>query len=311
MATIPELPNSGQGFNLGYPAVLVTLLVWVGFFISLRASAQSVLTIADIAQIRFTLPAIFFSCIVFKQRKKIAQVPKRYLVGIICGSGLPFFYLGATGMQYAPVAHGSTLIPGTLPLFVTSIAVFVFKEPLSRSRKWGLSAICIGIAVLLSSAVISFDLLLLQGHLYFLSASFLWAIFTISMRMSGLNAFEGAGISALGSLLLLGPYLLLSGDQFHFHIAPVDELLFQFVVQGLCVGLIAGFSYGFAISRLGAEMTAAFGSFTPVLAGVIAIPVFNEWLDFSSILGMVFITLGTLLASEIFKKTDNNKNVIG
>ena len=311
MATIPALPSSDKGINLGYPAVFVTLLVWVGFFISLRAGAKSVLTIADIAQIRFTLPAIFFCYIVFKQRKKIIQVPKRYLIGIICGSGLPFFYLGATGMQYAPVAHGSTLIPGTLPLFVTGIAVLVFKEPLSRSRKLGLSAIGVGILILLSSALMSFDMQLFKGHLYFLFASLLWAIFTISMRMSGLNAFEGAGVSAFGSLLLLGPYLLLSGDQFHFHIAPANELLFQFIVQGVCVGLIAGFSYGFAISRLGAEMTAAFGSFTPVLAGLVAIPVFGEWLNLSSIFGMLFITLGTLLASEVFRKTDNNKNVIG
>ncbi len=144
MTIVTAIPKSTAspsfgGINPGYFAVFTTLLIWAGFFISLRAGAKSVLTSADLALIRFGVPALFLSGLAWRRRDKILATPKRYLLGILCGAGLPFFFISATAMQYAPVAHGSTLVPGTLPLFVTAIAILFYKESLSRHRAWGLT----------------------------------------------------------------------------------------------------------------------------------------------------------------------------
>jgi drug/metabolite transporter (DMT)-like permease len=303
MSAVPTLALNTDRFNYGYPAVFITLLVWSGFFLSLRAGANSAMTMVDLSILRFVLPALCFSTVVYKSRKKIQKVPIKYLLGIITGSGFPFFYLGATGMQYASVSYGSLLIPGTLPLFVSAIAVTLFSEPFSTHRKIGLFSIGVGIAIMISTSLIDFDYLQLKGVVLFLFGSAMWAMFTICMRMSGLNAIEGAGITAIGSLLLLGGYCIIMPFEINMFTVSSSELLIQFLIQGVCVGLIAGFCYGFAISRLGAEMTAAFGSLTPVVASLLAIPLFAEMLTSTTIIGIIFICGGSLLASQIFKKS--------
>jgi drug/metabolite transporter (DMT)-like permease len=292
--------------NPGYYAVLITILIWAGFFISLRAGAKSILSTADIALIRFGVPALFLAVMAWRRRSKILATRKRYLLGILCGAGVPFFFMNATGMHYAPVAHGSTLVPGTLPLFVTTIALLFYKETLSRHRAMGLVFIIIGILVLLGSAISDTATNQWQGHVMFLGSSLLWACFTISMRMSGLTALEGAAVFSIGSMVILAALGLGGLIESHMHEAPVEQLLLQFVLQGLLVGLVAGFCYGYAIAQLGAEKTAAIGAFTPVLASLIAIPVFNELVDFNSGLGMVLITIGTLFASHIFYRSSNS-----
>lgn len=301
---VPPIPR----INPGYYAVLITLLVWAGFFISLRAGAKSVLTTADLALIRFGVPALFLSGFAWRRRHKIMATQKRYLLGIVCGAGLPFFFLNATGMQYAPVAHGSTLVPGTLPLFVTAIALLFYRESLSRHRALGLALILSGVGVLIFTSLKDTSPDLWQGHLFLLAASLFWACFTVSMRMSGLTPLEGASVFSLGSLLMLVILAFTGHVDSRLSEASGEQLLFQLIVQGLMVGLVAGFCYGFAIARLGTEKTAAIGAFTPVLASLIAIPVFAEFVDINAGLGMLLITIGTLLASHIFYRAKTHKS---
>jgi drug/metabolite transporter (DMT)-like permease len=74
-------------------------------------------------------------------------------------------------------------------------------------------------------------------------------------------------------------------------------LLHQGVVQVLCVGIITGFSYGFAVRQLGAENTSAIGAFTPVLAVIGGIVLLGEHVPTVTWIGLACITLGVLLAS--------------
>lgn len=304
MSAIPALAIHTNRFNYGYPAVFMTILVWSGFFLSLRAGANSALSVIDLSLLRFVLPAFCFGLVVYRSRRKVKQVPIKYLLGIIVGSGFPFFYVGATGMQYASVSYGSLLIPGTLPLFVSAMAVTFFNEPFSLHRKLGLTSIGIGITIIISTSLINFDFLQLKGVILFLFGSAMWAMFTICMRMSGLTAIEGAGLTSLGSLVLLMIYCTVMPFELHMFKVPLSELALQFLIQGVCVGLVAGFCYGFAISRLGAEMTAAFGSLTPVVATLIAMVIFEESLTLITMLGMFFICGGSILASQILNRKE-------
>ncbi len=125
---------------LGYAAIITTLFLWSGFFLSLRGGAISDLQPADIALARFLIPAAVLLPFVLKSMNQIRAVPSKYLLGIIVGSGLPYLLIAGTAMHYAPVSHGSALIPGTLPLFVSAIAVLCYQQPLSQHRVIGLSA---------------------------------------------------------------------------------------------------------------------------------------------------------------------------
>ncbi|WP_038218672.1 MULTISPECIES: EamA family transporter, partial [Vibrio] len=114
----------------GYLAIGTTLLLWSGFFLSLKAGASGLLTPADIALTRFLLPALLLSPLVWRTRHQLQNVPIRYLIGLFIGCGLPYLLMTSHAMHYVPVSDGSALVPGVLPLFVSGIAVLLFKQPL-------------------------------------------------------------------------------------------------------------------------------------------------------------------------------------
>lgn len=282
----------------GVLAMLATLLIWVGFLLSLRAESQSVLTPTDLALMRFGLPALLFLPLLLRRRAVLGAIRWRYAAMILLG-GLPFFYLVSLGSGFAPAAHAGALVPGTAPLFVTGLAVLVFKEPLPRKRLLGLGVILLGVLVLLGSALLELQQGYWRGHLAFLGASLLWACYTLGLRVAGIGALEATALLCCGSLLGLG--LLLSVGLVESNLTSVSwEATWPFLLaQGLGAGIIGGFTYGVAIRQLGAEKTAALGSFTPALAALAAIPLLGEQLSLSGLVAVLVIMLGVALASGV------------
>ncbi|OLQ74347.1 hypothetical protein BIT28_09220 [Photobacterium proteolyticum] len=286
---------------LGLLAMAATLLIWASFFISLRASGQSPLTVGDIALLRFVPAALVFGILSLPKTKQIKATAKRYLLAIAIGAGLPFFLLAANGLRLAPVADGASLIPGILPLFVSSIAAYCYREKISNIRKLGISLIFIGIGLFITHSLSSGQHQVLQGHGLLLTASFSWAWYTIGMRVSGLSPIAGGAILAISACLLLPVLYTMGWVEFNLMSAPTNDVIFHLCIQGIAAGIIANFSYGYAISRLGAEMSAALGSFTPVIAALMAVVIFDESLTLTTATAMGLIVIGALSASEIIK----------
>ncbi|MEZ8100768.1 DMT family transporter [Vibrio bivalvicida] len=295
----------------GYLAMIATLLLWSGFFLSLRSGAHSELLTADIALARFIIPCVILLPLVVKAKDAILTVPKRYLLGMFIGSGLPYLLVAGTGMSYAPVSDGSALIPGTLPLFVSGIAVVLFKQPLSSHRIGGLFLVIGGIALFLMHSFGNANSELLQGHLLFLLGSSMWATFTICARVSNLNPLAASGLVSLMSMLAL--CILIATGALNSYLYqqnvsdwPWGELSGHILLQGVGAGLIAAFTYLHAISVLGAERTAAFGAATPGIATLLAIPVFNESPSPLSWAALALICIGSLIASNVLLKKDTS-----
>ncbi|TKF13558.1 DMT family transporter [Enterovibrio norvegicus] len=296
----------------GYLAMLVTLLLWAGFFLSLKGGANSTLLPADIAITRFLLPAIFLAPFVYQARKQIAVIPKRYLLGMFIGSGLPYLLVASNAMQYVPVSHGSALVPGTLPLFVTAIAVIVFRQPISHHRVIGLIAIVIGTGLfVLTSLQSSYNWAQSQGHMLFLMGSLMWATFTICARVANLNALACSGLLAICSSLMLFVAIAFNLLPSTLHATafiawPWRDVLSHTMLQGVGAGIVSTCTFLYAVKQLGAERSAAFGSATPVIATLIAFPVFAEQPDLVTCFALGFVCLGSVVASNIFLKQDTS-----
>lgn len=298
---------------LGYAAIAVTLLLWSGFFISLKAGAISELQPADIALVRFLIPSVVLSPFVLKNRKTIAAIPNKYLAGVVIGSGLPYLLIVGSAMHLAPVSHASALIPGSLPLFVSAIAVIFYQQALSQHRLFGLTAVLLGIFVFLFSNIgADYNWPQLQGHLLFLAGSLMWAVFTISARVANLNAHVCAGFVALLSLALLVMAVGFGWVDSYLVVTPIShwpwgELFGHAMLQGVGAGLIASYTFIYAIRIIGAEASAAFGSLTPVVATLLAIPIFGEQPDTMTWLALILVTCGSIIASQIFMKSDHSQ----
>lgn len=282
----------------GITAMLVTIIIWVGFLLSLRAETQSLLTPTDLGLMRFAIPALIFLPWLITGWQRICQVKTGYLLMIAIG-GLPFFYLVSLGSQFAPAAHAGALVPGTAPLFVTGLAVLVFKEPLPRNRLFGLGAIVLGIMVLLANGLFNPDSGYWRGHLAFLAASLVWAIYTLGLRVAGINALQATAL--LCSSACVGLVIsLLAGWGESTMIDSNWQALWPFLLtQGIGAGVIGGVTYGIAIGKLGAEKTAALGSLTPAFATVAAVPLLGEAFSISTLVGVSIIMAGVILASGI------------
>ena len=292
---------SGKKFQLGLLAAFITICIWASWLVSVKVGVKSVLTTFDLALMRYAIPALIFTPFLYQSRRLVLSVPKLTLLGITLGAGVPFFFLSSAGMHYAPVSHAGLLIPGTFPLFVTAIAFFVFKEPLSRPRFLGLIFILFGIIALLLISIWSLNNSVWKGDLLFISASFLWAVYTISLRVAGLPPLASTALLCLVSTFIL--LMLLFGGivTSNFNLVSLDELAWQFIVQSVLVGLCTGFSYGYAINSVGAERTAAMGALTPVLASLLAVFLLTEMIGIAAIFGLFFICIGVIFASGVIK----------
>lgn len=297
----PQLASDAQRL-MGYGAALGMVLIWSSYFLSLRQGALSPMARLDMTLFRYAVPGLLLLPSLVRRWPMIREVSPVWLLGMILGGGLPFFLLGAIGMGWAPVAQGSTLIPGTAPLFVTLLAVTLFRQPFSLWRRVGLAAVLAGVVCLIVSGL-GEAAALGRGQALFLICSLLWAVFTLSMRQSGLKPLEAAAVVTVPNGALVVLYWWLSGSPLSLHDLPASEWWTQLVVQGLAVGLGSSLLYGYAIRQLGAEATAAIGSLTPVCATLLAWLLWNESLAPLSALGMAMVVLGVVCASGLLQHT--------
>lgn len=282
----------------GVLALGLTVLVWAGFFLSLRAGAKAALPVGEIAVFRFLPAAICFLPVLWLRWRKILAVPWPLLLVIVCGAGMPYFLVAGTGMRFASVADGSTLVPGTLPVFVSVLAFFSLGQKFTRMRRNGLLLISGGVLLMLLFSLNHAAVTLWQGYALFLFGSLLWAGFTLALRRSGLEALEGAAVITYGSIPLLILDLVLSPEPFQLHHLPFNVIATQFLLEGIGVGLVSTISYAYAVARLGADRSAIAGSLTPVVATLLAVPLLGEVPPATSMLGMALIIGGVTLANR-------------
>ena len=300
MATNPVQPRSPliSPQIAGVLALALTVFVWAGFFLSLRAGARAALPVGEIAAFRFLPATVCFLPVLWRHWRKILAVPWPLLLVMVCGAGMPYFLVAGTGMRLASVADGSTLVPGTLPVFVSLLAFIFLGQKITSTRRNGLLFISGGVLLMLLFSLNHAAESLWHGYALFLFGSLLWAGFTLALRRSGLEALEGAAVVTYGSLPLLILDLGLSPEPLQIHHLPFNVMALQVLLEGIGVGLVSTTSYAYAVARLGADRAAIAGSLTPVVATLLAMPLLGEVPPTSSMLGMALIIGGVMLSNR-------------
>ena len=202
-----------------------------------------------------------------------------------------------------PMSHAGLLFIGTMPVFVTAIAVFVLKESPTKQRLSGLTGILIGIGLVFYDSLQQTESGFWKGDLLFLGASICWSIYSVCLRLSGIPPLAAVSLFGLTSSIalfaLFGFGIVESDLLTAFDQLAMENVLLQFGIQSVLVGLVTGFSYGFAIHRIGAENTTAIGALAPVLATFSSIFMFNESPGTLVYSAMICIALGVILASGV------------
>lgn len=281
---------------VGLLAGVASALIGGIWQVATRQSTTTTLAPAELALLRYLIPTLLLWPLWWRTGLLPRGVPRRLLLGMVLGAGLPFGLVAMSGTRFAPAAHMGVLMAGAAPLFAALFAWALWRERPDRWRALGLGCMAGGVLLLGGSALAGTAAGAWRGDLLFLTAAALWAGFTLCFRHSGLSAWQGAAVVNAWSALLLLPMLLWRGEWLLFD-APLRDLLWQAVWQGLMAGLLGLAIFGVAIARLGAARAAAFGGLAPVFSALGGWWWLGDALTPIDVLAVAAAVIGVALAS--------------
>lgn len=322
---MPELPPPTRAPLLssrakGLAAAVVTVAMWTAFIIIARASAAGSLTPLDLAAARIAgagmvlLPWGWW--LLQKNRAaaldtSAATQPVSSLFGLsplslrqtalagVFGAVL-YAMFSYAGFFYAPAAHASVLMPGSLPLWTAILAVIVLRERITPSRAIGLLLIVAGDLLVggrsLLQAFSGGEVW--KGDLLFMSAAFCWACYTIIVRRHRLEAVRATiAITVFAMFSFVPVYALLVGLGLlssHFATAPLGEVLFQMLFQGVGSVVISGITFTLMVGYFGPVRSTMITALVPGLSALGAVLFLAEPLSLNLLLGLGLVTAGIL-----------------
>jgi drug/metabolite transporter (DMT)-like permease len=300
--------------TMGSIAAAVTVLIWTAFIVITRASAAHQLLPMDILLARI----LGASCVVLPWAWWLMRPARRAgeSVGSLFGlsplplkitvqagllGGLMYALFSYNGFFYAPAAHASVLMPGSLPLWTTLLAWWVLREQIASARAVGLLFIVLG-DLLVGGASLLKALdggEIWKGDLLFIAAAFSWSSYSIVVRRHGLDAVRAtmaiiafAFVSFVPLFVLMVSLGVLSS---HLTEASWTEILLQASFQGVGSVVISGISFTQMIRSFGPVKSTMITALVPGLSAFGAVVVLGEPLSWNLAAGLVLVTCGILL----------------
>jgi drug/metabolite transporter (DMT)-like permease len=309
-----------KGFSpamVGLAAAVVTVLIWSAFIVIARASAKGTLAPFDIALVRI----LGASLVLLPVGIWLARRPKRpgakpeevsssllglsplsLKVTVLCGlfGGLGYAVLAYGGFFYAPAAHASVLMPGSLPLWTSLLAVLILQTPVSGARAIGLLLIVLGDLLVGGASLLhAFDGGdVWKGDLLFMTAALSWSVYSVLARRYRLDAVRAVTAITVFALVSFVPayavLLALGWMTSQLGNAPMSEILFQLLFQGVASVAISGITFTRMIEYYGPVRSTMITALVPGLSALGAVVFLGETLSWNLLTGLVCVTVGIL-----------------
>jgi len=278
--------------------MVLTVLIWAGFALSIRAIGASPLAAGDVALIRFGLPTLLLLPFLPSRWSMLRRVKPLSALMILVGAGLPFFFMASVGGKATSAAHVAALIAGTTPLSVALVAYALDGQRIGAARARAIAIILAGVMLLLVSQSHASQGTFVGGAATLLLASLLWGSYTLGLRRAGLDAIGCALLLSVPSFLVLVLLVSLGLVDSHIGHFTLSNAMPFLLAQGLGVGVISSVSYALAIRHLDTPRCSAIGSLAPALACLGAVPLLGESLTLTVVCGVAVITTGVILANR-------------
>ena len=286
--------------TIGIGAAIVTVLVRTAFIVIARASAG-----------RSLMP--WGAWLVAQARRRdpsagslfgLSPVPLRATATAGFFGGLAYAVLAYTGFFYAPATHASVLMPGSLPLWTALLAAVVLHDRLTPARLGGLALIVLGDLLVGGASLLrAFEGgQIWKGDLLFMSAAFCWACYSVVVRRHGLDAVRATiAITVFAFLSYVPAYALLAGlgvIASRLGSAPLGEIMFQMLFQGVGSVVISGITFTRMIQYFGPVRSTMITAVVPGLSALAAVFFLGEPLHWNLIAGLLLVTGGILLGVQ-------------
>lgn len=283
--------------HLGISAMLLTVLLWSGFALSIRATSTSSLATADVAFFRGIIPVIIFLPFVKSRISSIYRAGLLRVAIIAIGSGLPFFYLAVAGGAKTSATHVGILIAGTVPVFVMCLSWVCYGAVPLKKSIFAIFIILVGVVLTLFMQG-GVDKISVYGVFLLILSSILWSISTILIKETKLDPVSSGIVISFSTVISLVFLIFIGIVETNFGKFSFEEAMPFILTQGIGVGVLANLSYAYAISKIGPGRSSTIGALAPALTALLAVPLLGESLTFLTVLAVVIIFTGVVMANK-------------
>lgn len=295
----------------GIAAAVITVAIWTGFIVIGRASAGRTLLPFDIGLLRVlgaSAVLLPWGWWLTRGRRDTASssllglspLPLRQTVLAGFFGGFIYAVLCYAGFFYAPAAHASVLMPGSLPLWTALLAALVLRDRITPARALGLACIVVGDLVVGGTSLLqAFNGgSVWKGDVIFMSAAFCWSVYSVLARKFGLEAVRATiAITAFAFCTYVPLFALLTASGVlptHLASAPWGEIAFQALFQGVGSVVISGITFVQMVRAFGPVKSTMITALVPGLSALGAVLLLGEPLGWNLLAGLALVTAGIL-----------------
>ncbi len=330
--------------TVGMASAVITVVIWTSFIVIARASADpsrgATLTSFDIALLRIlgasSILLPWGAWLVRSGRVSggkggtggqgwlgVSPLPWRTTVLTGFFGGLLYAMLAYAGFVYAPAAHASVLMPGSLPLWTALLAAWVLHDRITPARALGLAFIVAGGLLVGGASLLKAfeggDVW--KGDLLFMTAALCWSVYSVLARRLALDAVRAtiaitffafiSYVPVYGLLIATGVVATRLGD------VPAGTVVFQALFQGVGSVVISGITFTQMIRHFGPVRSTMITALVPGLSALGAVLFLGEPLSGTLLAGLALVTLGILFgvraagARAPVKVADNDHSTLG
>jgi drug/metabolite transporter (DMT)-like permease len=289
--------RSSKHERLGFLYGFIAAIIWGGYIAVSQAGVGAGLTAADLAFLRYA-PAglLLLPWLLRHSPLTLAGVGWRRGIVLTFFIGPPFVFIGASGFQFAPLAHSAVIQLGSVSLMGIILSALLAHEPLGLRRSVELAIIVVGLCITAGPGLLSGGSNVWRGDVLFALAGMMWAMFTVLQRRWNICPIAATAVVSVLSAAAYSPaYLMFHGAS---NLLRVDTaiVLEQVAVLGILSGVVALFTFARAVETLGPARASLFPATSPAIAIVLGVPVSGEIPTALQVLGLVFLSLGLLIA---------------
>lgn len=300
---------------VGLIAAVVTVVIWTSFIVIARASADpargGVLNPFDIVYARIWGASLILLpwgwWLVRRDRRTqawagslfgLSPLPLRQTLITGTLGGLLYGMFAYSGFVFAPAAHASVLMPGSLPLWTALLAVLVLGDRITPTRALGLALIVVGDLLVGGTSLLhALDGSgVWRGDVLFILASLIWSTYSVLVRRYALDAVRATiAITALAFVTYVPVYtalLLLHWVPGRVLVAPVGDVAFQMFFQGVGSVVVSGIAFTKMIQHFGPVRSTMITALVPGLSAISAALFLGEPLVWNLWAGLALVTSG-------------------
>jgi drug/metabolite transporter (DMT)-like permease len=292
-----ELVSDRRPVAYGYIAAVAAVFITAVYPALTWLSITTTLTAADLLLFRLGVSGLLFTPFLVSHAHAIPRAD--WL------AGLPLSFLHGWGMagcvvfglQFAPASHAAALGPGAIAAWIALVGFIAYGVHVHIWKLTGISIIVVGVGLILVTSYRGLsEATAMVGDGMFLVASALGASYLVYIQRRRMNPVIAVALVCVTSAMIVIPWHYFFATS-AIATAPLQEIVWQLLFQGVLVGCCAFFALNYATLAIGSQSVGVLSALVPVIGALCALLITHAPISAVEWTAIIVISVGVLIAS--------------